>query len=209
MVTKSCKKKKISAIDLVKKKMAHNNHSHKFKNGKNDQILFRNIYTVSLIASPNFNGKSAHKSESRLKKSFSPRAFGVENQANERYVTFQLPQSTSRGNIKHSRISQKSGFSSDYEVTALDHQIGDHGGTTSTLDYLPHRLRLTKEKKPEKMKLDSEMADLGIDSLMSLELAREIESIFNCILDQTEKLQATSLRPIRYLRVERFGEGRG
>lgn len=45
-----------------------------------------------------------------------------------------------------------------------------------------------------KMKLDSEMADLGIDSLMSLELAREIESIFKCILDQTEISQATSLR---------------
>ena len=76
----------------------------------------------------------------------------MENQANERYVTFQLSQFTSRGNIKHSRISQRSGFSSDYEVTALNHQIGDHEETTSTLNYLPHRLRLTKEKKPEILK---------------------------------------------------------
>ena len=129
--------------------MAHNNHSHKFKNRRNDQVLPRSTYTVPLIASPNLNGKSA---ESRPRESSSQRAFGVGNQANERYVTFQLPQSTSRGNIKHSRISQRPGFSNDYEVTALDHQIGDHGGTTSTLDYLPHRLRLTKEKKPETLK---------------------------------------------------------
>lgn len=34
------------------------------------------------------------------------------------------------------------------EVTSLDHQILSHGGTTSTVDYLPHRLRKTKELPP-------------------------------------------------------------
>ena len=44
------------------------------------------------------------------------------------------------------------------------------------------------------MSLDSEMADLGIDSLMGMELAREIENTFHCTLDSTETMVATSLR---------------
>ncbi|KAI0478554.1 putative polyketide synthase [Xylariaceae sp. FL0804] len=44
------------------------------------------------------------------------------------------------------------------------------------------------------MKLDSEMADLGIDSLMGMELAREVESTFKCTLDQAEQMAATNLR---------------
>ncbi|KAL4865185.1 hypothetical protein BDV12DRAFT_211187 [Aspergillus spectabilis] len=39
----------------------------------------------------------------------------------------------------------------------------------------------------------SEMADLGIDSLMGMELAREIENTFCCTLDRTETMQATVL----------------
>lgn len=44
------------------------------------------------------------------------------------------------------------------------------------------------------MKLDNEMADLGIDSLMAMELAREIENTFKCTLDHAEQMEATSLR---------------
>ncbi|KAL5342471.1 putative polyketide synthase [Aspergillus crustosus] len=39
----------------------------------------------------------------------------------------------------------------------------------------------------------SEMAELGIDSLMGMELAREIENTFHCTLDRTETMQATIL----------------
>jgi len=42
--------------------------------------------------------------------------------------------------------------------------------------------------------LDTEMADLGIDSLMGMELGREVETVFNCTLDQQEQMEATSLR---------------
>jgi acyl transferase domain-containing protein/acyl carrier protein len=42
--------------------------------------------------------------------------------------------------------------------------------------------------------LDSEMADFGIDSLMGMELAREVELVFKCKLDQNEQMEATSLR---------------
>lgn len=44
------------------------------------------------------------------------------------------------------------------------------------------------------MTLDSEMADLGIDSLMGMELAREVENTFKCTLDQAEQMEATNLR---------------
>lgn len=42
--------------------------------------------------------------------------------------------------------------------------------------------------------LDSEMADLGIDSLMGMELAREVENTFKCALDQSQMMEITSLR---------------
>ncbi|KAI0973119.1 hypothetical protein F4678DRAFT_427984 [Xylaria arbuscula] len=42
--------------------------------------------------------------------------------------------------------------------------------------------------------LDTEMADLGIDSLMGMELAREVENVFKCAIDQAEQMEATTLR---------------
>ncbi|KAI0124996.1 hypothetical protein BJ170DRAFT_673048 [Xylariales sp. AK1849] len=42
--------------------------------------------------------------------------------------------------------------------------------------------------------LDTEMADLGIDSLMGMELAREVEIVFKCAIDQAEQMEATTLR---------------
>ncbi|KAL2193051.1 hypothetical protein P885DRAFT_81644 [Corynascus similis CBS 632.67] len=46
----------------------------------------------------------------------------------------------------------------------------------------------------EDMELDGNMADFGIDSLMSMELAREVERAFKCTLDEAEQLAATTLR---------------
>lgn len=46
----------------------------------------------------------------------------------------------------------------------------------------------------EDMELDDHMADFGIDSLMDMELAREVERSFKCTLDQAEQLAATTLR---------------
>ncbi|KAF4943417.1 hypothetical protein FGADI_13435 [Fusarium gaditjirri] len=42
--------------------------------------------------------------------------------------------------------------------------------------------------------LDAEMADFGIDSLMGMEVAREVQVVFKCTLDQNELMEATSLR---------------
>ncbi|KAI1325187.1 putative polyketide synthase [Xylariaceae sp. FL0255] len=47
--------------------------------------------------------------------------------------------------------------------------------------------------EPNEMTLETEMADLGIDSLMGMELAREIENTFKCTLDQAKQLEATNL----------------
>lgn len=44
------------------------------------------------------------------------------------------------------------------------------------------------------IELDTEMAEVGIDSLMGMEVAREVESVFKCTLDQSELMEATTLR---------------
>ncbi|KAL9594219.1 MAG: hypothetical protein Q9219_007152 [cf. Caloplaca sp. 3 TL-2023] len=46
----------------------------------------------------------------------------------------------------------------------------------------------------EEIKPNSELADFGIDSLMGMELAREVESSFKCTLDQMELMEATTLQ---------------
>lgn len=43
------------------------------------------------------------------------------------------------------------------------------------------------------MTLDSNMADLGIDSLMNMELGRAVERTFHCTVGQAEQLEATTL----------------
>ncbi|KAJ9486472.1 hypothetical protein VN97_g6860 [Penicillium thymicola] len=48
--------------------------------------------------------------------------------------------------------------------------------------------------EPSELSLDSEMADLGIDSLMAMEVAREMENTFHCTLDSTETMVATTIR---------------
>ncbi|TVY81378.1 Iterative polyketide synthase CazM [Lachnellula suecica] len=59
----------------------------------------------------------------------------------------------------------------------------------------------------EEMSLDAEMADFGIDSLMGMELGREVERIFKCTLDQVEQMEATTLRMfVRCVEHALFGE---
>ncbi|KAF2139474.1 uncharacterized protein K452DRAFT_275807 [Aplosporella prunicola CBS 121167] len=44
--------------------------------------------------------------------------------------------------------------------------------------------------------LDSQLADIGIDSLMGMEMCREIDLVFKCTVDQGQLLQATSVRQL-------------
>ncbi|KAL6236946.1 hypothetical protein BDW75DRAFT_238735 [Aspergillus navahoensis] len=46
------------------------------------------------------------------------------------------------------------------------------------------------------LELDVEMADFGIDSLIGMELGKEVESAFKCTLDQNEQMEATRLRKL-------------
>ncbi|KAL2827959.1 hypothetical protein BDW59DRAFT_143589 [Aspergillus cavernicola] len=47
--------------------------------------------------------------------------------------------------------------------------------------------------EPEKIKRDAELADIGVDSLMSMELAREIEGVFKFSPDHSELLEASTM----------------
>ncbi|KAJ5971623.1 uncharacterized protein N7479_001541 [Penicillium vulpinum] len=46
----------------------------------------------------------------------------------------------------------------------------------------------------DEMGLDADIAEFGIDSLMGMELGREVERAFGCTLDQTEQMSANTLR---------------
>ncbi|KAJ0283135.1 hypothetical protein COL922a_014397, partial [Colletotrichum nupharicola] len=46
--------------------------------------------------------------------------------------------------------------------------------------------------EPVKINHDADLADLGVDSLMAMELAREIEGVFKFSPDHTELLEATT-----------------
>ncbi|KAL4971434.1 hypothetical protein BDW66DRAFT_155664 [Aspergillus desertorum] len=53
--------------------------------------------------------------------------------------------------------------------------------------------RLTGIEASE-LELDAEIAEYGIDSLMGMELGREVERIFKCTLDPAQQMEATTLR---------------
>ncbi|KAJ6119125.1 hypothetical protein N7523_003405 [Penicillium sp. IBT 18751x] len=60
------------------------------------------------------------------------------------------------------------------------------------------------------LELDAEMADFGIDSLMGMELGKEVETAFNCTLDQNEQMEATSLRKfVACVSTALFGSNQG
>ncbi|KAL4932523.1 acyl carrier protein [Aspergillus undulatus] len=47
--------------------------------------------------------------------------------------------------------------------------------------------------EPAKIDRDAELADLGVDSLMAMELAREIEGLFNFSPEHNDLLEATTV----------------
>ncbi|RDW76683.1 Iterative polyketide synthase afoE [Aspergillus mulundensis] len=60
------------------------------------------------------------------------------------------------------------------------------------------------------LELDADMADFGIDSLMGMELGKEVESAFKCPLDQNEQMEATTLRKfVRCVSNALFGPNQG
>ena len=50
--------------------------------------------------------------------------------------------------------------------------------------------------EPEEVKADSDLVDLGIDSLMGMELAREVEAMFKCTLELSDLLDLTDFQSL-------------
>ena len=82
-------------------------------------------------------------------KSFSQRKIEAPS---KRHVAFQA---SSRMDATASNGLPKAPVSKFNEVTALDHHIGHHDGTTSTLECLPHRLRV-RSKNPKSLEARNE-----------------------------------------------------
>lgn len=72
----------------------------------------------------------------------------------DRHLTFNVDKNIRRlpprrpPTDSHHRASR----STAYDVTTLDHHISKDGGTTSTLEYLPHRLKISKQRQPLSLK---------------------------------------------------------
>ena len=65
-----------------------------------------------------------------------------------RHVTFQDPQMKRRLSSIHPAFRQRPVSGRAGDVVALDDQIARNGGTTSTYEQLPHRLQISKHRRP-------------------------------------------------------------
>jgi len=65
-----------------------------------------------------------------------------------RHVTFQDPQMERRLSSIHPALRQRPVSGRAGDIVALDDQIARNGGTTSTYEQLPHRLQISKQRRP-------------------------------------------------------------
>ncbi len=65
-----------------------------------------------------------------------------------RHVTFQDPPLKQRLSSIHPAFRQRPTSGRAADVVALDDQIARNGGTTSTYEQLPHRLQMSKQRRP-------------------------------------------------------------
>lgn len=61
--------------------------------------------------------------------------------------------------------------------------------------------------EPEEIKDNSELGDIGIDSLMGMEVAREIEIAFKCSLDESDLLGLTDFSSLIHCIRKALGDG--
>jgi hypothetical protein len=78
-------------------------------------------------------------------RTMSPRAGASRD---NRHVTFQDPQAKRRLSSIHPAFRRRPASGRAGDVVALDDQIARHGGTTSTYEQLPHRLQISKQRRP-------------------------------------------------------------
>ena len=139
--------------------MAQLDKSQKFNEHRDELYLSSSIYTASSAASQNLDSMSALGSELPHRAIFLQKTLDGANSANRRkleklskhHVAFQSSQSPSRVTSMGPDYAPGSLVSRYNDVTASDHLVEDRGGTTSTLECLPHRLQMRK-KKPKNMK---------------------------------------------------------
>ncbi|KAF2232213.1 hypothetical protein EV356DRAFT_578621 [Viridothelium virens] len=79
------------------------------------------------------------------------------------------------------------------QLTAKAHFVSSSASRDLTVEVRDLVARLTGIEA-SKLELDGTIADYGIDSLMAMELGREVENTFKCTLDQAEQAKATTLR---------------
>lgn len=83
---------------------------------------------------------------------------------------------------------QKSFLDKPEEINPLDHRIGIHGGTTSNLEYLPHRLKVNKHP----VSLEDRIRDLTRENgylRQELALHKDIRRTLLELKDKTDKAQ--------------------
>ncbi|CAF9939954.1 hypothetical protein IMSHALPRED_001694 [Imshaugia aleurites] len=123
----------------------------------------------------------------------SPRPEG----AAQRRVTFQTPPPKRELSESHRHLRQRerprSGRAGD--VTALDHQIAIHGGTTSTIECLPHRLRITKVQQTSgpQQRIEELVRDVGhLNQELSYykDTRKVLMKLFDSVKASHETLQA-------------------
>jgi thioester reductase-like protein/acyl carrier protein/SAM-dependent methyltransferase len=86
------------------------------------------------------------------------------------------------------------------------HSTGSRGPDIS--DEIQKLVATVAGMEVSEITLDTEVADIGIDSLMGMELAREVQVVFKQAMDQDTLLQATSVRElVNVISGVLFGEG--
>ncbi len=126
-------------------------------------------------------------------KGSSPRSQG----ATQRRVTFQtpLPRGGSSGVHPALRQRERPHSGRPQDVTALDHQISIHGGTTSTIECLPHRLRISKVQRisSPQQRIEELVRDVGhLNQEMSYykDTRKVFIKLFDAVRSSNEALQA-------------------
>ena len=115
----------------------------------------------------------------------------------QRRVTFQRPPPRREPSETHPALRQRerprSGRPGD--VTALDHQISIHGGTSSTIECLPHRLRISKVQQisSPQQRIEELVRDVGhLNQEMSYykDTRKIFMKLFEAVKISNEALQA-------------------
>ncbi|MCJ1235112.1 hypothetical protein MMC14_003076 [Varicellaria rhodocarpa] len=112
-------------------------------------------------------------------------------QHSSRHVNFQEPIKTRQQTLIHPLFRKRRYSGRAGTVTPLDHRIARHGGTTSSYEELPHRLRLSKKHQP--LTPEERIIELTYEKsflLQELVYRKETQIAEMKFLDKVTKLRA-------------------